>query len=161
MWDEKKLRQVKFRPEIIEKERNTQFDRRLREGLLIVILAISIFLLLALISYHATDPGWSRTGMGAKIANVGGYVGAWVADVLLCAFGYVAYVFPLMLVYGSWISFKQQQNSGQTLFILRSCGFFLILLATSALSSLHFIGESLPLGAGGVFGAMSPRRLNV
>jgi len=78
--------------------RNSRFARVIHEAIFIVTIAAAIFLLLSLITYHATDPGWSRTGLSNSIANAGGYVGAWLADVFLCAFGYMAYVFPFMTV---------------------------------------------------------------
>ncbi|EKD45465.1 MAG: hypothetical protein ACD_69C00280G0004, partial [uncultured bacterium] len=131
-----------------------KLSRILREGILVVTVGVATFLFLALVSYHATDPGWSRTGSGMGVANIGGYVGAWFADVLLCIFGYVAYVFPFMLIYAAWIPFLQQQKdeTTQIFFILRSFGFFMILLSGSSLADLHLGDGNLPFGAGGVFG---------
>ncbi|MBU0743967.1 MAG: DNA translocase FtsK 4TM domain-containing protein [Gammaproteobacteria bacterium] len=128
----------------------------IREGILVVTVGVATFLLLSLLSYHTTDPGWSRTGTSVAVANIGGHVGAWLADVLFCLFGYVAYIFPLMLVYAAWIPFLQQQKdtTSQTFFILRSFGFFTMLLSGSSLASLHFSAGNLPFGAGGVLGVL-------
>lgn len=133
---------------------NQKLTRLIREGVLVITVGIATFLLLALISYHASDPGWSRTGVDSVISNVGGYVGAWCADVLLCVFGYVAYIFPVMLVYAAWLPFLQQQKdeTSQIIFILRSFGFFMMLLSGSSLADIHFPDGYLPFGAGGVFG---------
>lgn len=134
----------------------TKFQRRLQEGLFIVTLAISAFLLLALVTYHATDPSWSCTGSTTQVANAAGYVGSWSADILLCAFGYVAYIFPLLLIYAAWMSWRQRfsDTEGKNLFLWRTFGFVLILLAGSGLFDLHFVGAALPFGAGGVLGNM-------
>ena len=137
-----------------ERQNKHKLSRILREGIFVVTVGIATFLFLALISYHTTDPGWSRTGSTVAVANIGGYVGAWLADVLLCIFGYVAYIFPFMLVYAAWIPFLQQQKdeTTQIFFILRSFGFFMMLLSGSSLADLHLSDGNLPFGAGGVFG---------
>jgi len=153
MWRNDNSPRFKYRQEM--SDRNNQFDRRVREGFFILVFAITVFLIVSLASYHATDPGWSRTGSGANIVNICGYLGAWVADVLLCAFGYVAYIFPLMLLYGAWISLKRSYSHEPTLFLLRSLGLFLVLVSASTLSSLHLSGAILPFGAGGVLGNLS------
>ena len=131
-----------------------KFTRLLQEGILIITVGIAAFLFLALVSYHTTDPGWSRTGVNTNVANICGYVGAWFADVLLCAFGYVAYIFPFMLIYAACLPFlpHSRDEVNQILFILRSFGFFLVLLAGSSLTSLHLNALSLPFGSGGVLG---------
>lgn len=135
-------------------ESTIKFNRLLREGLLIVVIGVAVFLLLALISYHSSDPCWSRTGTSSQVANVAGFVGAWISDILLCAIGYMAYVFPLMLVYAAWLPFLCQQSdeTSNLLFILRSFGFFLILLAGTSLIDLYWHQERLPFGSGGVLG---------
>ncbi|MEI8055071.1 MAG: DNA translocase FtsK 4TM domain-containing protein [bacterium] len=137
-----------------EEQNNHKFARVLREGILIVTIGIAVFLFLALVSYHATDPGWSRTGVSATVANIGGYVGAWFADVLLCAFGYIAYIFPFMLVYAAWLPFLQvvRDDLSQTLFMVHSFGFFVVLLTGSGLASIHLNAGNLPFGSGGVCG---------
>ncbi len=58
-----------------------QMHYRLREGSVILLAAAALFLFLSLFTYHDTDPGWSRTGSTADIANLGGYTGAWFSDV--------------------------------------------------------------------------------
>lgn len=165
----------KIKAEVLEGKNHsskTKIERLIREGILIITIAVAIFLLLALISYHAGDPGWSSSGANAKIINLGGRVGAWFADVFLCAFGYIAYIFPFMLVYAAWLPFKKQlraENSeeddassneedeetnyfARIIFIFRSVSFFLILIAGSALAAASFHTKSLPFNAGGILG---------
>lgn len=141
----------------LETENKHKFTRLLREGVLIISVGIAIFLLLALASYHTTDPGWSRTGVSVTVANIGGHAGAWFADVLLCAFGYIAYIFPFMLAYAAWLPFLRNNTNdtdeaSQILFMLHSFGFFMVLLTGSSLASLHLSDGSLPFGSGGICG---------
>jgi len=70
--------------------------RMLREAGLYLLVAIAVYLLISLWTYHAADPGWSHSGSSSKVENLGGRAGAWLADVLLHLFGYVAFLFPLL-----------------------------------------------------------------
>src|SRR3569623_2889053 len=47
----------------------SHMSRGLREGGLIVLGAIALYLLIALLSYAPTAPGWSRSGTGAGVGN--------------------------------------------------------------------------------------------
>lgn len=81
---------------------------RLREGALIGFAAIFLYTLVALLTYSGADPGWSRTGSGSAVRNAGGPAGAWLADVFFALFGYMAYLFPLMLGYRAWVVFRDR-----------------------------------------------------
>ncbi len=66
-------------------------------GLLWLLMA------LALLSHQATDPGFSTSGSGGRLANMAGLLGAWVADLALFLLGYSVWV--LMLVgLRSWLA---------------------------------------------------------
>ncbi|MCH8264962.1 MAG: DNA translocase FtsK 4TM domain-containing protein, partial [Proteobacteria bacterium] len=47
-----------------ESEVGTVMQRLLREGTLIVYSLLALFLLIALVSYSAADPGFTTTGNG-------------------------------------------------------------------------------------------------
>ena len=53
-----------------------QVTRGLREGALLILSALAIFLLVSLASYHPADPGWSNSGDVVRILNAGGLIGA-------------------------------------------------------------------------------------
>ena len=59
--------------------------------------------MISLASYHSGDPGWSHSGHVVAIHNKGGVVGAWIADVFLYLFGYLAYLLPVMVGYFGWM----------------------------------------------------------
>jgi len=130
----------------------------LREGALFVLGAIAIYFLLALATYSAADPGWTNSVQVARVANAGGRVGAWVADILLFAFGYLAYLLPVMIGYSGWLVFRGRTPDGEfdsRTFALRWLGFLLTLGAGTGLATLHFTVEpgSLPEhSAGGILG---------
>ena len=77
---------------------NPRRQRLWRDLALIAIAPLLLYLFASLVTFSPADPGWSHSGsVTAPLHNVGGRVGAWLADVLLYLTGYVAYLLPLML----------------------------------------------------------------
>jgi S-DNA-T family DNA segregation ATPase FtsK/SpoIIIE len=66
--------------------------RLVRESGWIAITAFALFLLMILLTYDKSDPGWSHAAASRTIHNVGGRVGAFFADLLLYLFGLGAYL---------------------------------------------------------------------
>ncbi len=129
---------------------------RLREGAFIGVSAVCMYLLLALMTYSPRDPGWSATGSGGKIVNLGGPTGAWLADVFFSLVGYAAYLFPLLLAYRAVIILLERyQDKGfdWLTFGIRALGLVLVMIAGTALAAMNDTGTSnLPQGAGGILG---------
>src|SRR6185369_4955145 len=71
----------------------------LREAKWLAQTAAAGYLLLILITHHATDPGWSRSATVAVVQNAGGRVGAWLSDVLLSLFGWSAFWWVALCLY--------------------------------------------------------------
>ncbi len=135
----------------------SQVLQRVKEGILIALGGVALFLLIALLSHHPSDPGWSHTGTADQIRNQGGIVGAWIADITLYLFGRLAYVFPLMIMYGGWLVFRERDGESDWDYFhlsVRGVGFVLTLSAGCGLIWVHsheLLGE-LPHGAGGILG---------
>ena len=132
---------------------------RLKEGALILSLAVSGYFLIALLSYHDSDPGWSHTAREITVLNAGGRAGAWFADVFLYTFGYLAYIFPLMCALIAWLSLREvnsKQERSMPLLSLRMMGFLLIMMAATALVSIHLpqVHAHLPFKSGGFVGLL-------
>ena len=135
-------------------------SRSLREGTLWVLGALALLLLLALLSYHPHDPGFSDTGEPGPVGNWIGPVGAWLAGFFLFLFGRPAYLFPVMLAYAGWLVHKDQSlpdTRSRINTLLRALGFVLTLVTSCGLASLHWSGVGLPNSAGGVLGDMAGR----
>ena len=141
--------------------------RGLREGALFIFGFSALYFLLSLLSYHPGDPGWTHSGSGAElaaggqVANLGGPTGAWFADVFLTLFGYLAYLFPVMVAIAGWQLYQgRNQDDSQVFdiraFMLRFGGFVLTLIAGCGLASLHDKAavSPLPVDAGGILGAL-------
>jgi S-DNA-T family DNA segregation ATPase FtsK/SpoIIIE len=140
-------------------DRFTESVRRaLREGAIILTGAVALMLLVALLSYHPEDPGFSYTGSGtADINNVIGLQGAWLADTLFFLFGGPAYLLPTTLAVACGLLSLRRKAPAQASRLntfVRAGGFVLLLAATCALATLHFSPGILRQGAGGVVGGL-------
>lgn len=106
--------------------------KRLSEGSFILIFTGALFVLLSLLSYHFSDPGWTHVSQtGNAIANSGGRVGAYLADGLFFLFGYFSYLLPLAFVYIAW-AFLNDLCSVRSLekhvLLMRSAGFLWMII---------------------------------
>lgn len=132
-----------------------RMEHRLREGLLIISVALAIFLLISFSSYNHADPGWSSTGLGDKIFNHGGRAGAFLADLFLSLFGYLAYLIPPMIVIAAWIGIHRTKDETfkWSDFTLKTLGFILIVISGCGILALY-LRLSVPISpsAGGILG---------
>ena len=72
-----------------------EFTWIVKEGLLIGLVAISFYLLIALLSYSHEDPGFHTYGSHSnEVKNLAGFFGAWISDLSLSSVGYTAYLIP-------------------------------------------------------------------
>ncbi|MGE0371772.1 MAG: DNA translocase FtsK [Gammaproteobacteria bacterium] len=134
----------------------------LRESALFVLGAVAIYMLLSLATYSNDDPGWSYSTNPEQVANAGGFVGAWLASVLLHLFGYFAYLFPILIAYGGWLLYRGLPDRDAPFatrrYILTGIGFVLTILAGDGIATLHFgpAHEAFPTdsGPGGILGSV-------
>lgn len=131
---------------------------RIREGLFIISIALSIFLLISFMTYQNTDPGWSSTGVENSIHNWGGKVGSFLADFFLSLFGCMGFILPPLIVVAGWLGIKKSKTEDSQLnlwdFIFKCVGFALIVMSGCGLIALfihHFIFQ-LPASFGGILG---------
>ena len=134
-----------------------QLHYRLKEGALIAMAALCLYLWMALLSYDQGDPGWSHTGTSVgQVQNAAGRAGAYAADILFMVLGYFAYIFPLLLGVKAWQIFRERHQAWQWsgwLFSWRLIGLVFLVLSGAALAHLHFhSAASLPASAGGALG---------
>jgi len=130
---------------------------RLREGLILVEIAICIYLACALLSFDSADPGFTFTGSSSQVSNIMGSTGAWFADVALAIFGFMAFVFPLILavhILRTALSKNRTPGFDPALFVVQGIGLVLGVISGAALCHLHFYGVGLDLreGSGGLVG---------
>ncbi len=132
-------------------------SRRLREGAMALLAAVSIYLLLALLTHSLDDPGWSYTGGHEEVRNLGGAAGAWFADVTYSLFGVFALLFPFIIAISGWLLFSEGEPDNRLHFstiALRWSGFAITLFSGSTLMAMNVPAErfALPAGPGGILG---------
>ncbi|MCL4316535.1 MAG: DNA translocase FtsK 4TM domain-containing protein [Gammaproteobacteria bacterium] len=127
--------------------------RVLREIGALACGALALYLFWSLLTFDAADSAWSHSGVRAGVANQGGVVGAWLADIFFYLFGYLAYLFPVLIAYAGWWIFREY-TTDQHQFGLRVGGFMLALSSGAALAAMHFADPTtlLPQGMGGILG---------
>ncbi len=129
----------------------------LREAKWLALVAVAVYLLLILATFHKGDPGWSHTATGATIQNAGGKFGAWLADLMLYLLGVSSYWWVLLCLYV--VVWGYRRLDGSSLIDPRPlafalAGFAVLLVASASLESLrlHTLRAELPLRPGGVIG---------
>lgn len=107
--------------------------------ILLSLIGLSVYLFLSLFTYNPSDPGWSRTAWHYPISNLGGYIGAYISDILFQFFGLIAYSLPVIIIFfclqlmgyfyrhaGDPINYFSVSFRiiGILAFVLSCCGFF-------------------------------------
>ena len=132
--------------------------RGLREVTAILVAVVAILMLIALSTFHVSDPGWSHTGGYGQVRNACGIFGAWFADITMFLFGYVGYLLPVALAIIGWNAFRDSRElTAPVLAFARLGGLVLLLFTACGLADLHFFVHrgDLPIGTngGGVLGS--------
>jgi S-DNA-T family DNA segregation ATPase FtsK/SpoIIIE len=139
---------------------NPRRQRLWRDIALILIAPLLLYMLASLWSFSPSDPGWSHSGsVTAPLHNVGGRVGAWLADILLYLCGYVAYLLPVMLGIVAWIALFGMDSDGDGEADLgpamRLVGIVGFLVSATGLLYLRFgAAENFSAGSGGILGRL-------
>lgn len=133
-----------------------QLHYRLKEGALIAVGALCLYLWMALLTYDTADPGFSHTSNVDQVQNAAGRAGAYFADILFMVLGYFAYIFPLLLAIKTWQIFRERHQPWEWsgwLFSWRLIGLVFLVLSGAALAHIHFHPPaSMPFSAGGALG---------
>src|SRR5512137_1039493 len=155
---------VRSRGRVEEAPVNGRLTRLLGEARWIVGALFGLALLAMLITYSKADPSFTHAVAGAKVSNLGGRVGAWVADIALLLFGLSAY----LLVFGLavWVArgFRVLHRNASGADPLNdelpgwahALGYVLLLAGAVGLEALRLssVGASLPGTPGGVIGGL-------
>ncbi|HEY0767562.1 MAG TPA: DNA translocase FtsK 4TM domain-containing protein [Steroidobacteraceae bacterium] len=130
--------------------------RGLRESAIIALGIVALVLFMALLTYSPDDPGFSFTGNSVSVHNRIGVIGAWLADVLFFLFGRPAFLFPLVLGVACWGLQRRlkAEAASRANTLVRIAGFLLVLVASCALTTLHWQPGVLRQSAGGVVGSV-------
>ena len=128
--------------------------QRIFEAVLIAITLMAAYLLLALLTYHPADPGWSQTSWQGEVKNLAGSAGAWLADITMFTFGAFSYLVPPLTVLLGWSLFWRPSRLLEVDYLtlsVRIVGFLLTVLGMSAIASMNF-NDMQNFSAGGLVG---------
>lgn len=129
----------------------------LRESRLFILVATALYLSLVLGTFNRADPGWSHSLAVGEIRNLGGRVGAWLADGLLYLFGVSAWWWVVLLGLAAVWTFRRLDGgsaSDRRSVLIAVGGFCVLLLASSGVEALrlHSLKVTLPHAPGGMIG---------
>ena len=145
---------------------SSRVARLLSESRWLLFAGLAVYLVMILATYHRADPGWSHDAAGPLVANAGGRLGAWFADLMLYVFGLSAWWWAALFVYLVIAGYKRLGDAflGKDATVLdrRSLlalfgGYGLLLISSSALEAirLYTLKAALPLAPGGLLGAIA------
>ncbi|MDB5934743.1 MAG: cell division protein FtsK, partial [Massilia sp.] len=140
--------------------------RLLSEARWFALAMLCLYLVIILLSYHKGDPGWSHDVVVAKVANLGGRAGAWLADLMLFIFGFSAWWWCVCFLRLVWRDYRQltQKFVMEAQFdpehqheaVIRWIGFVLLFVGSLGLEYLRMytLRVELPRAPGGVLGQL-------
>jgi S-DNA-T family DNA segregation ATPase FtsK/SpoIIIE len=133
----------------------------LRESRLFVLVAAALYLSLVLTTFSRDDPGWWHSVPPGEIRNLGGRVGAWIADALLSLFGVSAWWWVALFVLLAIWTFRRLDGAAKAdatgdwkPLAIALAGFVVLLLASSGVEALRLrsLNLALPDQRGGLVG---------
>ncbi len=130
--------------------------RRLLEAVLIVVAIFAVYLMAALVSFNPSDPSWSQTAWHEPIHNLGGGVGAWLADTLFFTFGVLAYAIPPIMLVLCLSGYRRRDDGDYVDFFglsLRLIGTLALVLTSCGLAALN-VDDLYYFASGGVIGSL-------
>jgi len=134
--------------------------RLIREAWWLALVALGLYLVVILFTYHPADPSWSHSASDSvTVQNAGGHVGAWVSDMLLYLFGFSAWWWVVFAFYAMWLVYLRLETeavSQRPLLLFNMVGFGLLLAASASLEAGHTVplAVELPSVAGGMLGSV-------
>ncbi len=129
----------------------------LKESTFLLSILVAVYLVACLLTYDPTDPGPFNTTNSDQVHNAGRILGAWIADAFLGLAGYIAYLLPVITVFGGWRVWSNKSSASETGVmeaVAVITGLALFLLSATGLSYMHLMppAGSMPAGGGGVIG---------
>ncbi len=129
-----------------------------------VLIAVTVYFFLILLTFDKADPGWSHANQVASISNLGGRIGAWISDLLFFTFGLSAWWLILWMVRAIWTGYRrisrllllqeEPESSWLRDRILKNAGFIILLVSSAGIEYLRMYNTKakLPGIAGGILG---------
>lgn len=132
---------------------HSQLTAVVKEARVLLLISLAAFLLLSLLSYSVSDPGWRQAQSGLTVSNYGGRIGAFVSDLLFSLFGYISYLLAVIPILRGVQRFRGVDiKYGWAGWAWRFTGVLLVVVSGAVLTHLYDGVAILPGGNGGVIG---------
>lgn len=160
MFFQKKSPPLNVRRESTAEATKAVANPLVKEAWWLGLFVLGMYLALILFSYHRHDPSWSHSASdSAQIYNLGGSVGAWLADILLYLLGFSAWWIVIFAFYAIWLVYLRLEvvaADKRPIIWLNVLGFVMLLVASAMLEAGHLISlpVQLPLATGGMLGSV-------
>ena len=148
-------------PKQVERTHVRVSPRLLRLGKEVLVIALGAFtayLLVCLVSYSSSDPGYTHTGVSNDVQNLGGRFGAWFSDLVLNALGYSAYFLPILFGVVCWRLLRRSDSEDMGYSkLVHGAGMIFVLLSACGIEFLHYFSWSrtMPFESGGWIGMLA------
>ena len=141
-----------------KKKSNTNPEKKfisqtLREAVLLFSFSTSLYIYLTLTTYHKDDRSWINSST-SELQNLGGLFGSYLSETLYFLFGQGSFLIPLLIIFSAMLLYNKGRNDETHNNYFRYTGYFLFLLGSCALLSIHSLssGKDLEVGPGGLLG---------
>ncbi|WP_420591002.1 DNA translocase FtsK [Bacterioplanoides sp.] len=125
--------------------------KKRQDAVFLLLLVGSLLLLLALGSYSPEQSGWAAIGQSSG-SNAAGQVGAYIADFLFHAFGFLAFALPLLIIARLGLLFRRRKSDVGHWYV-RLVGILITVASLCALADVSVWQSAwLPAGPGGALG---------
>ncbi len=82
------------------------YNNKIKLSVFLVFIAVAVFLLLSLLSFHHCDNAATTFSSIQHFSNLCGRVGAFLSDILLNLFGFISFLIPPIIFYFGWKIYK-------------------------------------------------------
>ena len=123
------------------------------------LATVGVFILLAFLTFNATDVSWNSYSSEGGIRNLGGRLGAQVADLFFISFGLASYLIPIAFLNMAYTLFRFKEIRLRSYKLLAFGGLVFSLSALFAFfrDKTDFLGQQIPTG--GAIGVVTVRLL--
>lgn len=142
---------------------STKITKLVYESSWLIMVVLLFYLIIILFTYSCKDPNLFTISTSSRLNNWGGYIGAWLADLLLFIFGISAWWWCVLLLNVIWrnnpyvstklVSTQIKFNIYQE-YLIRILGFIFLLIGSVSIEYLYSITIKILRIPGGILGRM-------
>ncbi len=112
------------------------------------LATVALYFLISITTFNSHDVSWNSYSSEGAINNLGGKLGAQIADLLFSLFGLASYLIPLALLYMAYTLFRFKEIRLRSYKLLASFGLLISLSTLFAFfrTTTNFLGQQVATG---------------